>query len=95
MAYLYKSPSHMPNFSPFWDEDTNPAPIKESDGNKQPIILWNPEQPDFGPVFHVRVNFQDLPDKVECTGPSTCPHCKATKVYTRYLRENGYELEEE
>lgn len=95
MPYLYKSPSHMPNFQPFWDEDTNPAPQKETPFNKQSIILWNPTQPDFGPVYHVRVNFLPLPTKVKCTGPATCPHCKATKVYTRYLRENGYELEEE
>jgi hypothetical protein len=87
---MYKSPSHMPNFGLFYEKDTNPGPQKDSPFNKSSIILWDPAQSDFGPVYHVRVNFQDLPTKYECPG-RRCPHCKATRLYTKYLRT----LEEE
>lgn len=86
MPYNYKSPSHMPNFGVFWDEDTNPAPKKESTMNKSSVILWNPTQPECGPVYHVVVNFTVLPMKVKCLG-AECDHCKVTQLYTKYLRE--------
>jgi hypothetical protein len=66
-------------------------PVPQGENQKQDVVLWDPEQPEFGPVYHVMVNFQRLPTKFECLGLETCPHCKATRIYTRYLRT----LEEE
>lgn len=71
----------------YFQENTEPGPFIESAGNKQPIILWNPDQPEFGPVYHVVVNFVRLPEKKKCTMDRHCPWCKATRLYTKFLRE--------
>jgi hypothetical protein len=95
---MVKSPNNRPNFDPFYEADTNPAPMKESYGNKKPVILWDPEQMDFGPVYHIRANFKDLDHPIwngrrKCRGKA-CPVCKATRIYTQWLRENGHDLPE-
>ena len=91
MAFLVKSPAGRANFGVFWDEDTNPGPMKESYGNRKSVILWNPEQPEFGPVYHLVVNFTRLSEKQKCEGPG-CAFCVLTQDYTRYLREKGVSL---
>ena len=80
--YYYKSPSHMPNFDPMWMEDTNAGPKgNDTYGNKPAVILWNPDQPLFGPVWHVRANFKDLDPRVECTQDKHCKVCRETRKF--------------
>lgn len=46
------------------------------------VVLWNPSQPAFGPVYHLRVNFQPLPAPARCLAPEEeCTWCEATRLF--------------
>lgn len=86
MAYTFHSPNPLLNFQPFHDDDTNPSPqIDRGPGGKPSVMLVDPDQPTFGPVWHRVVNFVDLPDPFKCQGEG-CPMCVETDEYTLWLR---------
>lgn len=46
------------------------------------VVLWNKRQPEYGPVWHVVVQWSTLPHPMKCF-EARCPWCKMTRDWNR------------
>ncbi len=83
MAYEVKSGPNRPSFDVFWDEGVRPM----GTGKKEAaVVLWNPEQPLWGPVWHLIVNWKYAPCE-RCTDDTTCHWCRITREWNKQHRQ--------
>jgi hypothetical protein len=83
MPYEVKSGPNRPAFAPFYEEGVLPMNGKTKKENQPRVCLWNPTQPEYGPMLHVRVNWYTLRAPHVCPEDATCHWCRETRQWNK------------